>query len=135
MSIGQKIKQLRLDKQITQEELANYLGIAYQSVSKWETGITMPDISYLYEVAERYNKYGMYDEAIVLFEKHAILNAPYLDSRYSLAFIYDKLHHYEKAIEMWEIILNGLRDDFNLIDGEEVNWPKREIEKLKLKVT
>lgn len=93
------------------------------------------DINYLYEVAERYNKYGMYDEAIMLFEKHAILNAPYLDSRYSLAFIYDKLHHYEKAIEMWEIILNGLRDDFNLIDGEEVNWPKREIEKLKLKVT
>lgn len=93
------------------------------------------DINYLYQVAERYNKYGMYNEAIVLFEKHSELNAPYLDSRYSLAFLYDKLHRYEKAIEMWEIILNSLRDDFNLIDGEEVNWPKREIEKLKLKVT
>lgn len=38
MNIGKNIKDLRLQKGVTQEELAEYLGISYQAVSKWETG-------------------------------------------------------------------------------------------------
>ena len=40
MDIGNKIKQLRAKSGITQEQLANKLGISPQSVSKWETGIS-----------------------------------------------------------------------------------------------
>ncbi|MBR3716151.1 MAG: helix-turn-helix transcriptional regulator [Clostridia bacterium] len=47
MDIGNKIKQLRQKAQLTQEELGSALGISAQSISKWETGITMPDISLL----------------------------------------------------------------------------------------
>lgn len=47
MEIGNKIKQLRQNAGITQEQLANALGISAQSVSKWETGTTMPDITLL----------------------------------------------------------------------------------------
>ena len=47
MHIGNKIKQLRLKAGLTQEQLANDLGISAQSVSKWETAVTMPDISLL----------------------------------------------------------------------------------------
>lgn len=47
MEIGSKIKQLRSQAGITQEQLANKLGISAQAVSKWETAITMPDISLL----------------------------------------------------------------------------------------
>ena len=47
MEIGQKIKQLRHKCCLTQEQLASRLNISTQSVSKWETGITMPDISLL----------------------------------------------------------------------------------------
>ncbi len=44
MEIGNKIKQLRLHAGMTQEQLAAKLGISAQSVSKWETAVTMPDI-------------------------------------------------------------------------------------------
>ncbi len=47
MEIGSKIKQLRAKAGLTQEQLANALGISAQSVSKWENAVTMPDISLL----------------------------------------------------------------------------------------
>ena len=51
MDMGSAIKKLRMDRKITQEEVAEYLGISYQAVSKWETGTTMPDITLLPEIA------------------------------------------------------------------------------------
>ena len=51
MDIGSAIKKLRMDRKITQEEVAEYLGISFQAVSKWETGTTMPDITLLPEIA------------------------------------------------------------------------------------
>lgn len=45
MNIGNKIKELRKARGVTQEELANSIGISFQSVSKWENGIALPDIS------------------------------------------------------------------------------------------
>ena len=38
MYIGNQIKELRLEKKVKQEELAEYLGVSAQAVSKWETG-------------------------------------------------------------------------------------------------
>ena len=45
LNIGNKIKNLRRQKNISQEVLAQYLGISFQAVSKWESGMTMPDIT------------------------------------------------------------------------------------------
>ncbi|MBO4422860.1 MAG: helix-turn-helix transcriptional regulator [Clostridia bacterium] len=45
MSIGAKIKQLRLSKKLTQEELAANLGITSKAVSQWECDRTSPDVS------------------------------------------------------------------------------------------
>lgn len=45
MNIGEKIKELRTRRGITQEQLANSIGISYQAVSKWETGLALPDIT------------------------------------------------------------------------------------------
>lgn len=47
MDIGNKIKQLRLKAGLTQEGLGASVGVSAQSVSKWETAVTMPDISLL----------------------------------------------------------------------------------------
>ena len=44
-NIGQKIKELRKKNDLTQEKLADYLGVSYQAVSKWETGVNTPDLS------------------------------------------------------------------------------------------
>lgn len=45
LSLGKKIRALRKARGITQEELANALGISFQAVSKWETGIALPDLT------------------------------------------------------------------------------------------
>ena len=45
MSIGTKVKKLRRERDMTQEQLADYLGISAKAVSQWETDRTAPDIS------------------------------------------------------------------------------------------
>ena len=47
MSIGSTIKCLRREKDITQEQLAEYLGITSRAISQWECDRTAPDISQL----------------------------------------------------------------------------------------
>lgn len=51
MDIGKKIKALRMEKEVKQEELAEYLGVSFQAVSKWETGASVPDIGLLPGIA------------------------------------------------------------------------------------
>lgn len=45
--IGKKIKQARIDQNMTQMNLADAMGVSYQAVSNWERGNSMPDISKL----------------------------------------------------------------------------------------
>lgn len=45
MTIGERIKELRKKNDLTQEKLADYLCVSYQAVSKWETGLSNPDLS------------------------------------------------------------------------------------------
>lgn len=49
--IGEKIKELRRKNDMTQEKLADFLGVTYQTVSKWETGVTNPDLSLIVPLA------------------------------------------------------------------------------------
>ena len=53
--IGKKIKQMRRERDLTQEELAAHLGITFQSVSKWERGDGFPDITMLPALAHYFN--------------------------------------------------------------------------------
>lgn len=50
-----KVAELRKKSNITQKELAEYLDVAHQTISKWERGITLPDISLLPKIAEYFN--------------------------------------------------------------------------------
>jgi len=50
-SIGGNIKKLRAEKGVTQEQLAQRLSITCQSVSKWENGVTSPDLYLLPAIA------------------------------------------------------------------------------------
>lgn len=45
MNIGNKIRELRKQRGITQEQLAESIGISFQAVSKWENNIALPDIA------------------------------------------------------------------------------------------
>lgn len=50
--IGNFLKELRKGKGITQEEFAEKLDVSGRTVSRWETGVNMPDISLLVEISE-----------------------------------------------------------------------------------
>lgn len=47
IALGENIKRLRRDRQLTQEQLAEALEVSFQAVSKWENGTTYPDIELL----------------------------------------------------------------------------------------
>lgn len=51
LQLGEKIKSLRKQKNISQEVFANYLGVSFQAVSKWENGNTMPDVTMIPAIA------------------------------------------------------------------------------------
>lgn len=53
--IGSFLKKLRRERNLTQEELAEKLNVSGRTVSRWETGANMPDISLLVELAEFYD--------------------------------------------------------------------------------
>lgn len=54
IKIGAFMKELRNDHNLTQEQLAEKFGVSQRSVSRWENGNTMPDISILIEMADYY---------------------------------------------------------------------------------
>ena len=53
--IGNKIKQIRIDNNLTQREFADIFGVTYQAVSKWENGKNLPDISIMKLICDKYN--------------------------------------------------------------------------------
>ncbi len=55
MSLSENIKRIRLEKNLTQEQLASSLGISAQAVSKWENSETYPDGSLLLPLAQELN--------------------------------------------------------------------------------
>lgn len=48
---GQNLKKLRKERDLTQENIADFLGVSFQSVSKWERGESYPDITMLPVIA------------------------------------------------------------------------------------
>ena len=53
--IGSKLKQLRRERSLTQEEVAAHLGISFQTISKWERGDGYPDITILPALAKYFH--------------------------------------------------------------------------------
>lgn len=54
-NIELQLKALRKKKGVTQKELAKVLNVSFQTISKWENGIAMPDITFLPPLAKYFN--------------------------------------------------------------------------------
>ena len=54
-SVGEKIKQLRIQAGLTQKQLGDILHVSYQAVSKWERGVGLPDVSLFPLIAKTLN--------------------------------------------------------------------------------
>ena len=51
MTLGEKIASARKEKGMTQEMLAEQLGVTRQAVARWETGLSVPDAGMLVRIA------------------------------------------------------------------------------------
>lgn len=78
MTFGEKLNYLRKNAGLTQDDVAQHLGISPQAVSKWENDLSCPDIMLLPEIAKLYGKTvdallsdGDFAEAEVTEEKEA----------------------------------------------------------------
>lgn len=71
MEIGNNIKQLRTNKGITQEQLAEHLHISGQAVSKWENQTALPDISCLPSLADYF---GVTIDELMGYKLNALTN-------------------------------------------------------------
>lgn len=119
VTIGSKIKALRIAKGMTQEKLAERLGISSQAVSKWERGITYPDIIFLpiltqaldvsadallgIESNSQDTKPALYDEAYDLWQKGNRNEEMYWLAREAVA-AYPSRFDYEfwlASVEFW----------------------------------
>ena len=52
--IGKNLQELREEKGLTQEQLAEHLGVSRRTVSRWETGSNLPDLDLLIELSDYY---------------------------------------------------------------------------------
>lgn len=98
----------------------------------WEA--TSPtDTHTWYALGERYDRVQAYDKAIICYQNaFASASEPRdLSAVYALAFLYTKQKRYQDAIASWQCIIDVLASDYHLTSGETVDWPKREIAKLK----
>lgn len=111
MSINNNIRSLRLQKHLSQEKLGELLGVSAQAVSKWEQGITSPDISLLPLLAECF---GVTIDS--LFQGVPARKYPgYGTERSELLAIYERGsatdEDFRRAADAYEeIILNGKAD-------------------------
>ena len=80
MEIGNRIRELRKANGMTQEQLAAALSISFQSVSKWETGLTLPDLSMIPGLTRLLGVTA--DELLGLTDKEAEKQRDYFQSRY-----------------------------------------------------
>ena len=95
MKLSENIKKFRLRKKLTQEELANLLGVSAQAVSKWETSETYPDGSLLLPIAN-----ALDTSLDALFGNDKIYN----DDMYArLRLMFDGLGNEEEIRKMYDL--------------------------------
>jgi transcriptional regulator with XRE-family HTH domain len=100
--IAENLKKLRKAKDITQDELAESLGVSYQSVSKWERGDCFPDISLLPCLA---NYFGVSTDELLGMDK--------ICDQEKIFYIFKTVHEYEEMSKYSEAI-SLLRDSIKV---------------------
>lgn len=100
LTIGENIRNFRKKNDLTQEDLADRLGVTYQSISRWENGTTYPDLELMPAIAE-----------ILAVTVDELLGMPQIQKEKRAAETFDELrrecmkHNYDA-----DVIINLLRD-------------------------
>ena len=131
INLGEKLKSLRKEKNISQERLAQYLNISFQAVSKWENSSTYPDIELLPEIArffgitvdellgaEEIDERKLYEE----YEKKAVKFYHNGDITKTLPIWQEALHKMPNNIAVKEMLMSAY------FDVDKVKYQKEIVE-------
>ncbi len=55
MMIGQRIKELRIENNLSQKQLAEILNISHKTISHWESGYTEPSLQAIVQIKKHFN--------------------------------------------------------------------------------
>lgn len=108
--IGVNIRRLRKEREMTQENLADALQVSYQAISKWENGISDPDIMLLPHIAEIF---GISLDELFQKKMKAYRN---LSERYCSIYDYERTYdNFQRAeLESRKLIEAESADDMDL---------------------
>lgn len=106
MNFGDKLYNLRVKFDYSQEELATQLGVSRQAVSKWELGTTLPDAEKLIAISEFFNVSADY----LLKDTENMGNVANLD-RVVLRFLGLSQDMQAISEELVDIMADGIIDD------------------------
>ena len=110
MNIGIKIKKFRHQKDLTQEQLAEYLNVSVPAVSQWESGKTVPDVSTLLALA------NFFDVALdELFDRASKDKEIEMEKYYSLDREYTNQGEIKKSLSLWREAVQKYPGDFNCL--------------------
>jgi transcriptional regulator with XRE-family HTH domain len=116
---SENIRRLRKERELTQETLADFLGVTFQAVSKWERGESYPDIELLPTVADFFGVTTDYllgvdaqrNEKDILAYIDRFDNGKYKSSEGSLSFMSEAFGKYPSDFRILVRYMNALMDD------------------------
>lgn len=119
-NFGENIKKLRKNQGLTQEQLADKLGVSPQAISKWENGHNMPDITLLVDIADCFNM--TVDELLKGLKVSSQINL----HRYVASPEFQSLSDDEKLGYLWDFQRNHPGNNIvaGLLSSPLVNIPK-----------
>lgn len=129
MNIGAVLKKLRHERSMTQEQLAEYLNVSTQAVSKWENGLSYPDITLIPVLANIFETSADVLLGIELEAKEKVIKE-YIDR--GDKYLYTGYH--QKAAEVFREGLRVYPDSFSLMNGlMTCMWKERNLQDSKEK--
>ena len=112
LAIGENIRNFRKKNDLTQETLADRLGVTYQSVSRWENGTTYPDLELIPAIAE-----------VLAVTVDELLGMPQIEKEKRAAETFDELRRECMKSEYdTDKIINLLRDIRRNYINSKISW-------------
>lgn len=110
ITLAENINKYRKEKNMTQEELADILGVTFASVSKWERGVATPDLSLIMELA---NIFGISVDTLIGYE----INTKSKEEINNRLLDYLKIKDYKNAIKEIDDGLIRFPNNFDFVYG------------------
>lgn len=111
MDFSKNLRRLRLSKNLTQEQVASALGVSAQSISRWECGTTLPDVTMLPAIAQLYcvTIDDLYRETSVVYANYAERLGSVFEASHQPEDFLQADIEYRKLLESGKYTVNDLR--------------------------